>query len=141
MQGVAIHIGPEPCADVRKGAGEASVGERTGQALNRDRTNCSLNDTTPGHRGVECWSGAKGGNSSNCSAPPHDRCGSIAHLTRQLDLKSRTSSASSCRWSLTFSNSPSQELLPIRRPRFCTTALKRVFPAMAVTFAKSIGAA
>jgi hypothetical protein len=29
-EGVAIHIGPEPCADVRKGAGEASAGECTG---------------------------------------------------------------------------------------------------------------
>ena len=36
-EGVATHIGPEPCADVRKGAGEASVGERTGQPLNRER--------------------------------------------------------------------------------------------------------
>jgi hypothetical protein len=36
-EGVAIHIGPEPCADVRKGAGEASAGECTGQPLNRER--------------------------------------------------------------------------------------------------------
>ena len=33
-EGVAIHIGPEPCADVRKGVGEASAGECTGQPLN-----------------------------------------------------------------------------------------------------------
>jgi len=32
-EGVAIHIGPEPCA----GAGEASAGECTGQPLNRER--------------------------------------------------------------------------------------------------------
>jgi hypothetical protein len=32
-EGVAAHIGPEPCADPREGAGEASVGERTGQPL------------------------------------------------------------------------------------------------------------
>jgi hypothetical protein len=31
--GVAIHIGPEPCAVVRKGGGEASVGEHIGQPL------------------------------------------------------------------------------------------------------------
>ena len=32
-EGVAIHIGPEPCVVVRKGGGEASVGEHTGQPL------------------------------------------------------------------------------------------------------------
>jgi hypothetical protein len=32
-EGIANHIGPEPCA----GIGEASVGERTGQPLSRDR--------------------------------------------------------------------------------------------------------
>ena len=30
-EGVAIHIGPEPCAVTRKGVGEASAGERAGQ--------------------------------------------------------------------------------------------------------------
>ena len=32
-EGVANHIGPEPCAGVREGVGEASVGERIGQPL------------------------------------------------------------------------------------------------------------
>ena len=36
-EGVAIHTGPEPCAVVRKGVGEASAGECTGQPLNRER--------------------------------------------------------------------------------------------------------
>ena len=36
-EGVAIHIGPEPCAGVREGVGEASVGGRAGQPLSRDR--------------------------------------------------------------------------------------------------------
>ena len=36
-EGVAIHIGPEPCAGIREGAGEASVGERAGQPLSRER--------------------------------------------------------------------------------------------------------
>jgi len=36
-EGVAIHIGPEPCAVVRKNSGEASVGECIGQPLSRER--------------------------------------------------------------------------------------------------------
>ena len=35
-EGVAIHIGPEPCVGVRKGADEASVGEGIGQPLSRE---------------------------------------------------------------------------------------------------------
>jgi hypothetical protein len=37
-EGVAAHIGPEPCADLREDVGEASAGERTGQPLSRERT-------------------------------------------------------------------------------------------------------
>ena len=36
-EGVAIHIGPEPCAGIREDVGEASAGERAGQPLSRDR--------------------------------------------------------------------------------------------------------
>ena len=32
-EGLAIHIGPEPCAGAREDVGEASVGERIGQPL------------------------------------------------------------------------------------------------------------
>ena len=35
-EGVATHIGPEPCADAREGVGEASVGEHAGQPLSRE---------------------------------------------------------------------------------------------------------
>jgi len=35
-EGVAIHIGPEPCVCAREGAGEASAGERIGQPLSRE---------------------------------------------------------------------------------------------------------
>jgi hypothetical protein len=35
-EGVAIHIGPKPCAGSREGAGEASVGESIGQPLSRE---------------------------------------------------------------------------------------------------------
>lgn len=34
-EGVAIHIGPEPCVAVREGGSEASAGERIGQPLSR----------------------------------------------------------------------------------------------------------
>jgi hypothetical protein len=37
-EGVAIHIGPEPCADVRKGAGEASAGELHRPAIEPRKT-------------------------------------------------------------------------------------------------------
>jgi hypothetical protein len=33
---VADHIGPEPCADIREGIGEASAGERAGQPASRE---------------------------------------------------------------------------------------------------------
>jgi hypothetical protein len=36
-EGVAIRIGPEPCAGIHEDVGEASVGERTGQPLSRER--------------------------------------------------------------------------------------------------------
>ena len=36
-EGVANHIGPESCAGVREGAGEALAGDRTGQPLSRER--------------------------------------------------------------------------------------------------------
>jgi hypothetical protein len=35
-EGLANHIGPEPCAGVREGVGEASVGGRAGQPLSRE---------------------------------------------------------------------------------------------------------
>ena len=48
-EGVAIHIGPEPCAGVREGVGEASAGERAGQPLSRDRKR-EPGDLRVGHR-------------------------------------------------------------------------------------------
>jgi hypothetical protein len=36
-EGLANHIGPEPCAGIREDVGEASAGERAGQPLSRDR--------------------------------------------------------------------------------------------------------
>ena len=37
-EGVAIRIGPKPCAGVCEGVGEASAGVRAGQPLSRERT-------------------------------------------------------------------------------------------------------
>jgi len=37
-EGVANHVGPEPCAGNREGVGEASVGERAGQPLSRENS-------------------------------------------------------------------------------------------------------
>ena len=36
-EGVAIHVGPEPCAGIREDVGEASAGECIGQPLSRER--------------------------------------------------------------------------------------------------------
>jgi len=38
-EGLATHIGPEPCAGNREDVGEASVGERAGQPLSRESPN------------------------------------------------------------------------------------------------------
>ena len=35
-EGIANHIGPEPCAGIREGVGEASAGVRAGQPLSRE---------------------------------------------------------------------------------------------------------
>ena len=37
-EGVANHIGPEPCVAVREGGSEASAGERIGQPLSHERS-------------------------------------------------------------------------------------------------------
>ena len=44
-EGVAIRIGPEPCVDVREGAGEASAGERIGQPLSPENHDIPDADT------------------------------------------------------------------------------------------------
>ena len=43
-EGVANHIGPEPCAGAREGVGEASVGECIGQPLSRGAPGRSAGD-------------------------------------------------------------------------------------------------
>jgi len=40
-EGIANHIGPEPCVGIREDVGEASAGEHAGQPLSRDRNSLS----------------------------------------------------------------------------------------------------
>ena len=70
-EGVAIRIGPEPCADPREGIGEASVGVRAGQPLSRvnifipsantvvnvegDATGCDIASIRSARRGRRTW--------------------------------------------------------------------------------------
>ena len=44
-EGVATHIGPEPCAGIGEDTGEASAGERTGQPLGRESDKSQGADT------------------------------------------------------------------------------------------------
>ena len=46
-EGVAIHIGPEPCASAREGRGEASAGESIGQPLSLENYNNRDADAVP----------------------------------------------------------------------------------------------
>jgi hypothetical protein len=55
-EGVANRIGPEPCAGIREGVGEASVGEHIGQPLSRDRSLSRV--PTLFHRWKATWAGA-----------------------------------------------------------------------------------
>jgi len=50
-EGIANRIGPEPCAGVREGAGEASAGVRIGQPLNREMFLIPGADSVPAEEG------------------------------------------------------------------------------------------
>lgn len=70
-EGLASHIGPEPCAGIREGVGEASVGDRIGQPLSREiglfpgahavrlaegnMDGCVIASTCPTRRGLRPW--------------------------------------------------------------------------------------
>ncbi len=53
-EGVANHIGPESCAVIREGCGEASTGECTGQPLSRERSNAPGADAVQRAEGNRC---------------------------------------------------------------------------------------
>jgi hypothetical protein len=65
-EGVAIRIGPEPCADIRESVCEASAGERVGQPLSRER------NLVPGADAV-CWAEGQAGGRVNASVHPTRR--------------------------------------------------------------------
>ena len=70
-EGVANHIGPEPCAGVREDVGEASAGDRIGQPLSREidvilgadavplaegkTDGCATASARPARRGLRPW--------------------------------------------------------------------------------------
>jgi hypothetical protein len=70
-EGIANHIGPEPCAGAREGIGEASVGDRIGQPLSREinvilgadavqlvegnTDGCAIASARPAQRGRRPW--------------------------------------------------------------------------------------
>lgn len=55
-EGVAIHIGPEPCVVAREGRGEASAGESIGQPSSRERHNFRAPTPLTGRKAT--WTGA-----------------------------------------------------------------------------------
>lgn len=63
-EGVAIHIGPEPCVVVREGGGEASVGDCIGQPWSRERK------LIPGADAVAMAEGNTGGRVMRVPARP-----------------------------------------------------------------------
>jgi hypothetical protein len=66
-EGVANHIGLEPCADIREDVGEASAGERAGQPLSRDRkvvpgadAVCVVEGNIPKRANASAWATRRG---------------------------------------------------------------------------------
>jgi hypothetical protein len=56
-EGIASHIGPEPCAGIREEVGEASAGECIGQPLSRERV--FFRAPTPSTGRKAKWAGAQ----------------------------------------------------------------------------------
>jgi hypothetical protein len=57
-EGVAIHIGPEPCGGAREDAGEASAGECIGDAVSGAEGNtdgCAIASAWTARRGRRPW--------------------------------------------------------------------------------------
>ena len=72
-EGIANHIGPEPCAGVREDVGEASAGERAGQPLSRDRklilgadAVCVAEGNMPKSANASAWATRRGRRTYGC---------------------------------------------------------------------------
>jgi len=81
-EGTANHTGPEPCVRVREGTGEASVGERIGQPLSRERTLIPGADAvvraegnTDGHDRRECPNAPAWSKALACADAPYTGTG------------------------------------------------------------------
>jgi hypothetical protein len=82
-EGIAIHIGPEPCVGIREDAGEASAGEHTGQPWSRE------NLIIPGADVLEITEGNMDGSVMRAPARPGvvedpGMCGSSLHGSREV---------------------------------------------------------
>src|SRR6266581_2677133 len=81
-EGVAIHGDPEPCVDVPRGRGEASVGARAGRAI-EPRNQCvrgahTVHDVeghTGGSASASCCRTPRGLRTGACTEPPCTRTG------------------------------------------------------------------
>ena len=87
-EGVANHIGPEPCAVVRKGGGEASVGKRIGQPLSLAKI------VIPGADAVANAEGNTDGRETRAPRRPGvveepGMCGSSLHGNREIPRLTR----------------------------------------------------
>ena len=66
-EGLAIHLGPEPCVCIREDAGEASAGECIGQPLSRETSKIPGADAfqiaegnTDGRDNASAWTARRG---------------------------------------------------------------------------------
>jgi hypothetical protein len=66
-EGLAIHLGPEPCVSIREDAGEASAGECIGQPLSRETSKILGADAfqvaegnTDGRDNASAWTARRG---------------------------------------------------------------------------------
>jgi hypothetical protein len=88
-EGLANHTGPEPCVDIREDAGEASVGERIGQPLSREKSSIRRPTRLITRKAIGQCNTA----SINPSGVVEDpgMCGSSLHGNREV-------SGSTCEW-------------------------------------------
>ena len=73
-EGVASHLGPEPCGGIREGDGEASEGESTGQPLSRERSR------VPGADAFQIAEGNTDGRASASARTAVNGGGKLGHM-------------------------------------------------------------